>query len=304
MRIPLSPTLVRTLEQPRVDVATTPGAASSGTGTATAPEVTPVEAPSDAYGAQEAQLNEWAQRFGALANAVGTASAATQPQQVACVADLSSMKVPQLGGPAEGSPSVLQQTKDSNCGSAVAVMLGKDKGTTGAKPSTATETMDALESRFTNGDGTTPHELSNMIAHEGAEVTQASGSFDKKLMDDALARDGKAAVLVDSNKVDPNAKDAGKGRAHWVTVDGKDAQGNYTVKDPGTGKSVKMDAGALEDAVSTAWSEHNGGGMLVVEQAAGTTEAERAQRGGEIATALGNSDGGGSRKAAFARESS
>ncbi|AKF79049.1 hypothetical protein MFUL124B02_00625 [Myxococcus fulvus 124B02] len=302
MRIPLSPNLVRTLEQPRVGVVTTPGAASSGADTATAPEVTPVEAPGDAYGAQEAQLSEWVQRFGALASAVGTASA-TQPQQVACVSDLSSMKVPQLGGPVEGA-SVLQQTKDSNCGSAVAVMLGKDKGTTGAKPSTETETMDALESRFTNGDGTTPHELSNMIAHEGAAVTQASGSFDKKLMDDALARDGKAAVLVDSNKVDPNAKDAGKGRAHWVTVDGKDAQGNYTVKDPGTGKTVKMDAGALEDAVGTAWSEHNGGGMLVVEQAAGTTEAERAQRGGEIATALGNSDGGGSRKGAFARESS
>ncbi|MBZ4411519.1 hypothetical protein K8640_25210 [Myxococcus sp. XM-1-1-1] len=300
MRIPLSPTLVRTLEQPRVDVTPAPGAAASGTGTAAAPEVTPVEAPTDAYGAQEAQLSEWVQRFGALASAVGTASA-TQPQQVACVSDLSSMKVPQLGGPADGA-SVLQQTKDSNCGSAVAVMLGKDKGTTGAKPST--ETMDSLESRFTNGDGTTPHELSNMIAHEGAAVTQASGSFDKKLMDEALARDGKAAVLVDSNKVDPNAKDAGKGRAHWVTVDGKDAQGNYTVKDPGTGKSVKMDAGALEDAVGTAWSEHNGGGMLVVEKAEGTTEAERAQRGGEIATALGNSDGGGSRKGAFARESS
>ncbi|MBZ4399275.1 hypothetical protein OWM54_21770 [Myxococcus sp. MISCRS1] len=300
MRIPLSPTLVRTLEQPRVDVTPAPGAAASGTGTAAAPEVTPVEAPTDAYGAQEAQLSEWVQRFGALASAVGTASA-TQPQQVACVSDLSSMKVPQLGGPADGA-SVLQQTKDSNCGSAVAVMLGKDKGTTGAKPST--ETMDSLESRFTNGDGTTPHELSNMIAHEGAAVTQASGSFDKKLMDEALARDGKAAVLVDSNKVDPNAKDAGKGRAHWVTVDGKDAQGNYTVKDPGTGKSVKMDAGALEDAVGTAWSEHNGGGMLVVEKAEGTTEAERAQRGGEIATALGNSDGGGSRRGAFARESS
>ncbi|WP_408888503.1 hypothetical protein ACJ2CR_27135 [Myxococcus faecalis] len=300
MRIPLSPTLVRTLEQPRVDVTPAPGAAASGTGTAAAPEVTPVEAPTDAYGAQEAQLSEWVQRFGALASAVGTASA-PQPQQVACVSDLSSMKVPQLGGPADGA-SVLQQTKDSNCGSAVAVMLGKDKGTTGAKPST--ETMDSLESRFTNGDGTTPHELSNMIAHEGAAVTQASGSFDKKLMDEALARDGKAAVLVDSNKVDPNAKDAGKGRAHWVTVDGKDAQGNYTVKDPGTGKSVKMDAGALEDAVGTAWSEHNGGGMLVVEKAEGTTEAERAQRGGEIATALGNSDGGGSRRGAFARESS
>jgi hypothetical protein len=300
VRIPLSPTLVRTLEQPRVDVTPAPGAAASGTGTAAAPEVTPVEAPTDAYGAQEAQLSEWVQRFGALASAVGTASA-TQPQQVACVSDLSSMKVPQLGGPADGA-SVLQQTKDSNCGSAVAVMLGKDKGTTGAKPST--ETMDSLESRFTNGDGTTPHELSNMIAHEGAAVTQASGSFDKKLMDEALARDGKAAVLVDSNKVDPNAKDAGKGRAHWVTVDGKDAQGNYTVKDPGTGKSVKMDAGALEDAVGTAWSEHNGGGMLVVEKAEGTTEAERAQRGGEIATALGNSDGGGSRRGAFARESS
>jgi len=272
----------------------------------TSSAATPVEAPSDTFAAQEAIGRALTNLFSAAIPAAGESAPATA-NPVGCVSDLSQTQAaPELGGWEDPAASVLEQTKDSNCGSAVAVMLGKAKGTgTSTAAASDQQAMDALESRFTDGGGTTAHELSNMIAHEGAQVTQSATWFDRGLMDDALKRDGKAAVLVDSNKVDPTLKNEGKGRAHWVTVDGKDDQGKYKVKDPGTGKTVSLEAGELEDAVGTSWREHQSGGMLVVEKAEGTTEAQRAEQGGQKAAALGNTEGGGSRaKANFARESS
>ncbi|NTX10419.1 hypothetical protein HUA76_06445 [Myxococcus sp. CA056] len=306
MSVTLPPNLARPpVEQSRTGVVRVPVAGPSAeTETQPAAPVAKLEEqPADAYGAQEASRQAWSQRFTAP-TAAGEVSPATA-RIVSCVKDMAEA-APALGGWDEDKdPSVLEQTKDVNCGSAVAVMLGKAKGTGTTAAASDQQTMDALESRFTDGNGTTAHELSNMIAHEGAQVTQSASTFDRGLMDEALKRDGKAAVLVDSNKVDPSLKDAGKGRAHWVTVDGKDDQGKYKVKDPGTGKTVSLDAGELEDAVGTSWREHQGGGMLVIDKAEGTTEAQRAEQGGHKVAALGNTEGGGSRsKSNFARESS
>ncbi|NVJ26231.1 MULTISPECIES: hypothetical protein [Myxococcus] len=307
MSISLPPNLVRStvVEQSRSGVPRVPVAGQAEELQKQTPSAaTPVEAPSDTFAAQEAVRRALTNLFSAATAASGESAPATA-NPVGCVSDLSKTQAaPEIGG-WDKDASVLEQTKDSNCGSAVAMMLGKSHGTETQGATTKEAAMDALESRFTDGGGTTAHELSNMIAHEGAQVTQSATSFDRGMMDEALKRDGKAAVLVDSNKVDPTAKDAGKGRAHWVTVDGKDDQGKYKVKDPGTGKTVSLEAGELEDAVGTSWREHQSGGMLVVEKAEGTTEAQRAEQGGQKAAALGNTEGGGSRsKANFARESS
>ncbi|MCP3102479.1 hypothetical protein LZ198_26755 [Myxococcus sp. K15C18031901] len=299
MSITLSPQMSRVLEQARVGSTRIEEAQQEQAPEAEVSRAV-VEALADAYGAEEASRQAWSNRFSGPA---GTCEVAPTAQVVGSVKDMPA-QAPAING-FGGDGSVIQQTKDANCGSAVATMLGKSKGTTSKDSAQDSQTMDALESRFTDGNGTTAHELSNMVAHEGAQVTQSSSTFDRTMMDQALARDGKAAVLVDSNKVDPNAKDSGTGRAHWVTVEGKSEDGSYKVKDPGTGKSLSLSAGELEDAVGTSWREHQGGGMLVVEQAQGTTEAERAEKGGHLIGALGTTEGGGSRaKSNFGRESS
>ncbi|MCE9668557.1 hypothetical protein LY474_12110 [Myxococcus stipitatus] len=257
-----------------------------------------VEALSDLYGAEEASRQAWTNRF---CGPTGAGEVAPTAPVVGNVKDVPT-RAPEIGGWSDG---VIQQTKDANCGSAVATMLGKSTGTTSKDGAQDSQTMNALESRFTDGNGTTAHELSNMIAHEGAQVTMGSSLFDTNLVDEALKRDGKAAVLLDSNKVDPSAKGAGPGRTHWVTIEGKNADGTYKVNDPATGKSVSLSASELTDAVNTSWQQHQSGGMLLVEKAAGTTEAERAERGGHLIGALGTSEGGGSRaKKTFGRESS
>lgn len=262
---------------------------------------TPVQAEqaTDAFAA-EALTQAWANRFQPAAGVplddssfrVGLAGAPAAPE---------------IGGwdDVGKDPDVIQQTKENNCGSAVAVMLGNELGTSKTQPESNTQKMDALESRFTNGQGTTPHELSNMLANQGAKVTQTSSTLDKGVLDQALSGEGKAAVMVDSSVVDPTAKGGETGRAHWVTVEGKDDQGRYRVKDPSTGKNVAVDADKLANAVDKSWEQHQGGGMMIVESAKGASEAQAAQEGGEKAVALGNTDGGGSRAMGnFGRESS
>ncbi|RKG68153.1 hypothetical protein D7V88_40795 [Corallococcus terminator] len=312
MSVTLPPSLQRPV-QPRVEVTPSnqkPQAAAQQaelpqakvvTSVETAPTAVQTEQATDAFAAQEAiqMLQGWASRF-----ASGAGSA---PESDA-------LRVGQAGAPQEPAPeigdweedaSVVQQTKDKNCGAAVAVMLGNEKGTGKAQGASDTEKMDALDSRFTDGDGTTPIELSNMLANQGVKVTESSSKLDKNALDSALSRDGKAAVLVDSAKVDPKAKGGEKGQAHWVTVEGKDDQGRYKVKDPGTGKSVKMDADKLSDAVDTSLREHKTGGMVIVEGANGASEADIVGESNAKVATLANEEGGGSRAMAnFGRESS
>ncbi|MBE4748131.1 hypothetical protein G4177_08045 [Corallococcus sp. ZKHCc1 1396] len=266
-----------------------------------APTAVQTEHASDAFAAEDAirMLQGWANRFASGAGASPEADAlrvgqACAPQEAA----------PQIGD-WEDDASVVQQTKEQNCGAAVAVMLGNEKGTGKTQAASDTEKMDALDSRFTDGDGTTPIELSNMLASQGVKVTESASKLDKGLLDDALSRDGKAAVLVDSSKVDPRAQAGEKGQAHWVTVEGKDDQGRYKVKDPGTGKSVKMDADKLSDAVDTSLREHKTGGMVIVEGANGASEEQVAAESNSKVASLANEEGGGSRAMSrFGRESS
>ncbi|WP_223643434.1 hypothetical protein [Corallococcus sp. EGB] len=264
------------------------------------PTAVQTEQATDAFAVVQALNQAWASRFqsvsGASAQDLGVnGTLANAPQ------------APELGGwdDVGADPDVLKQTNQNNCGAAVAVMLGNEIGSSKTQPTSNKEKMDALESRFTQGQGTSPHELSNMLANQGAKVTQTSAKLDTKALDEALARGGKGAVMVDSCLVDPTTKPGETGRAHWVSVEGKDDQGRYLLKDPSTGSKIPVDAQRLADSMEISWNQHQGGGMMIVESAQGMSEAQAAQEGGLKAVALGNTDGGGSRAMSnFGRESS
>jgi hypothetical protein len=269
-------------------------------GAESTPTAVQTEQATDAFAA-EALKQAWAGRFQPTAGAAPV-------EDTFRVGQAGAPQAPEISFDEEAKgqdAGVLQQTKDKNCGAAVAVMLGNELGTSKADPTSNKQKMDALESRFTQGQGTSPHELSNMLANQGAKVTDTSSQFDQGKVDKALANGSKAAVMVDSSLVDGSDKAGQKGQAHWVTVEGKDDKGNYTVKDPSTGKKMTLSPQELKDAVGKSWEQHQGGGTMIVDAAKGTSEAQAAQAGGEKAVALGNTDGGGSRAMSnFGRESS
>ncbi|WP_147445141.1 hypothetical protein [Corallococcus sp. CA053C] len=265
-----------------------------------------VEQATDAYAAVGDLMRAWSSRFQA-----GGDASAQEPGFGVGPAGANPEPAPEIGGwEAEGSTegsdsSVLKQTKQTNCGAAVAVMLSKDLGTGKTQSGSDTQKMDALESRFTDGKGTSPHELSNMLANQGLKVTQTSAGLDKDSLDQTLARGGKAAVMVDSCLVDPTTKEGETGLAHWVSVEGKDDQGRYLLKDPSTGTRIPVDAQRLADSMEISWAKHQGGGMMLVESANGVGEPQAAAESGQKVASMGNTDGVGSRaQANFGRESS
>lgn len=191
------------------------------------------------------------------------------------------------------SQSVLQQTSDDNCGPAAALMAAGLKGGSGAA---AAQRMAELESKFTDGNGTNAEQMSQMLAHEGVSVKQAAFKYDQYTVDQSLGQGGKMLAMVDSNQINPGANQQEAGSPHWVVVDGKDSQGNYTVKDPGTGSAYNVDFNALSNAVDHGWWKHQGGGMLLAEDAKGAASgAGLAMSNAAKIVPLPREDGGGSK---------
>ncbi len=201
------------------------------------------------------------------------------------------------------APDVIKQTKDANCGAAVAAMLS---GTAGKDAVSAAEKMDSLESRFTNGNGTTPKELAKMLAHEGLEVKKGTSNFDMPSVNEALSRGQQVAVQLDTNRLATGVDTKVAGGSHWVVVDGMDDQGNYLVKDSNTGSKYAVSGQQIADAVGSAWELHQGGGMLVVgAPGSAMDEGTLVEKSALHTDALGDTDGGGSRaRTSFGRESS
>jgi hypothetical protein len=250
-----------------------------GAAPAQAPVSSPASAPrafsTDGFEQASTQQQEWAAKFAAGA-----------------------------GLPPLGSSGVVQQTQDNNCGAAATIMAAGSKGRSAGVSDE--QRMAQLESTFTEGKGTTPEQLSKMLAHEGVSVKQAAFKFDQHTLDQALSKGGKLLVMVDSNQIAPGADKQADGRPHWVVVDGKDAQGNYSVKDPGTGSSYGVDFNQLNSAVDNGWWKHQGGGTLIVENApVGMSEAALADANSKQIVPLAATEGGGSKaEKSFGRESS
>lgn len=197
---------------------------------------------------------------------------------------------------------VVKQTEDNNCGEAAATMLSKSK--TGTEGVSAKDKMDELKSKYATDEGTTPEQMTKMLAHEGVAVKKGDAGVDKAALTDTLHNGGKAVAMVDSNKLD--SKDAqAPGKAHWVVIDGMDDQGRFMVKDPAKGTSKYVDADELAQAVDTSRQTHQSGGVLTVENASGASEDVLAEQGKQSADVLGNTPGGGSySRNSFGRESS
>ncbi|MDC0708674.1 hypothetical protein POL68_09355 [Stigmatella sp. ncwal1] len=251
----------------------------------------------DSFEQASRSLADWASKYSGVSSQAPDTS--LEAPTLEASADLPD---PHLGLSAwEDEKPVVQQTKENNCAPAAVAELAKSEGKYEAQPTS--EKMDALESRFTDGSGTTPHQMSNMLAHEGFEVVDGKAQVDAQSLDNAVLNDKKVMVQLDANKIAPGGDAQQPGSAHWVMVDGKDAQGNYTVKDPSSGSKYSVDAEKLSSAVDASWKENGGGGMLVVDNAQGKDEATLAQANDDYVETLGNTPGGGSRgKATYGRE--
>lgn len=270
---------------------------------ATSPSTAEFQQITDEFEQAANLLQNFAAKFGADAGAdTGESSVGAVGQAAPSVPDLGAAPL-QSNKDASGSTPVLQQSSDTNCGATVATMLADGAG----KGGTAESDTNALNDRFASAEGTTSLQLSNMLAHEGLGVKQAYGSVQQQQIDEALSKGQKIAAQVDSNRILPGATNATEaGKSHWVVVDGKDAQGNYSVKDPGTGKSYSVGIDQLTESVRAGWDKHNAGGVLIVEDVKGAqAEAQLAQEGADHASALGNGPGVGSdARATYGRESS
>ncbi|AEI63546.1 papain-like cysteine protease family protein [Corallococcus macrosporus] len=227
---------------------------------------------------------------------------AQAPQQPA-VPDIVARYFTDSFEPAAGASDVVKQTKDANCGAAVATMLSPTAGKDGAA---AARKMDALESRFTDGGGTTPEELAKMLAHEGLEVKKGTSNFDMPSVNEALSRGQQVVVQVDTNRLATGVDSKVAGGSHWVVVDGMDDKGNYQVKDTNTGSRYSVSGQQIADSVGSAWELHQGGGMLVVgAPQSAMDEGTLVEKANLHTDVLGDTDGGGSRaRGSFGRESS
>lgn len=196
---------------------------------------------------------------------------------------------------------VLRQTQPDNCGAAVAAMLIRAAE---RRPALSTaELMKRLEERHTDGNGTTPGQLTRMLGGQGFKVTRGANQFDMVALENALRGGHKVLAQVDSNLVFPGTASRGPGASHWVAIDGMDSKGRYLVKDPARGQSYYVDLHPLTRAVNARPHADQGGGMLVVESAIGTSRRDLWEEGAKHCGHLGNTPGIGSRTSLLGRES-
>ncbi|MFL5356080.1 cysteine peptidase family C39 domain-containing protein [Archangium sp.] len=201
------------------------------------------------------------------------------------------------------STPVLQQTEDANCGAAAAAMLVRAKD--GKADKSDSDLIDELETQFASKEGTTPEQLSKMLAHEGIEVKHGTADLEKDTLDEALHTGKKALAMVDSNQISTHASAQEPGKAHWVVIDGMDQKGRYMVKDPGTGSSYFVKPEELNKAIATGREKHQSGGMMIVENTKSQApEPVLAEESAKKSEALGKGQGGGSNTSRFGRESS
>ncbi len=198
---------------------------------------------------------------------------------------------------------VLQQTSDTNCGAAAAAMLARAKG--GKEGVSDKQLVSELGARHSSQEGTTPKQLSKMLADEGIKVKEGTATLDKGALDGTLTSGGKAVAMVDSNKIVPGGAAKPAGKAHWVVIDGMDDKGRYMVKDPGNASSYFVKADTLAKALDSTRQTNQSGGMLLVENARDAAPKEAlAEEGTKKAEVLGDKPGTGSNTGRFGRESS
>jgi hypothetical protein len=153
--------------------------------------------------------------------------------------------ISQLQDSTNGVPGV-RTTGQNWCGPAVGATVARMLGTpASANPG---KLMQQLAGKYTNPAGTTPDNMMKMVQDVGAHVDGGiiAGSYNHGQMDAQLTKGNK--VIAQIGLKDPKS---GQHAAHWVLVTGKDAEGNYLVKDPLRGE-LAMTPNALRNAVYNA----------------------------------------------------
>ncbi len=202
----------------------------------------------------------------------------------------------------ERSSQVVKQSGNENCGAAAVATLASATGDTSV---TNEQRMNELTQQFGTGEGATPAQVSEMLTAQGLKVTSGDATLDEQALDTSLRQGGKAMVMVDSNLVNPATQDQGPGTPHWVVVDGMDKEGNYLVKDPGTGGSYYVSPEQLGTSMEATRESTGGGGILTVEkQKADETREDAKQQSRENADKIGHTPGKGSNSRRAGRETS
>lgn len=293
------PSLLEPLVQPKGPQAPTPGAA-----TVSPPGST------DSFEPLSKAQEKWAAKFAEVVATIAPELEQLAPTEFKTLKDVANSVNEQrntVAGEQQGkwatSTPVLQQTEEANCGAAAAAMLVRAKE--GKADKSDTELMGELKNQFASQEGTTPKQLTKMLAHEGIEVKRGADKLDKGALDEALHTGNKAVAMVDSNQIAARGAAQEPGKAHWVVIDGMDDKGRYMVKDPGNGSSYFVKPEELNKAISTGREKHQAGGMLIVENTKSQApEPVLAAEGEKKAEVLGQGPGGGSNTWRFGRESS
>ena len=267
------------------------------------------QTPEDSFQEVSKALTEFASKFSAQVGAppVAQQQALKSFKSVVNAANeqrnLLSQDNLQKGGWKSIAP-VIQQTSETDCGAAAAAMLTRAKG--GRKGLSDKQLVKDLSTRFSSQEGTTPKQLSTMLASQGIKVKKGTSELNKGALDRTLNTGGKAVAMVDSNKIVPGGDGKPAGKAHWVVIDGMDDKGRYMVKDPSKASSYFVKADTLAKAVESTRETNQAGGMLLVEntRAEAPNKQALAEEGMKKAEVLGDTPGTGSNTRRFGRESS
>ncbi|CAM3581025.1 hypothetical protein G4177_26020 [Corallococcus sp. ZKHCc1 1396] len=170
-------------------------------------------------------------------------------------------------------------------------------------------------------DGATPDELGAILGSMGIEVTSGSDKCNPTALSNALNKGQYAVALVDSNallntKLKPKDRTQEPGQLHWITIDAVDRgksrlsqeDDRYHVRDSVNG-DYWVHASDMKKIVSEAQSRHGSGGIITVQMEKGrATKApdhleKLARKNLEHTAALGDGNGGASRRASIAESS-
>jgi hypothetical protein len=297
MSMTIPPSTVQT--PPRVAKSTTPEPTPAPESAPPPPKLTSdLTKVTDDYQQALVAQKEWLIKYGAPQEQIEALDAAIEKNQES-VLELNNARNSQNnqvaleqkdnGGWASEAP-VLRQKGNSDCGETVAAMFkGAKEGQERVQGEQGQGVVNDFKSRFTQGDGTTPSEMADMLTSEGLEVKHSSKSLERGAMDEALRNGDKAAVMLDS-KISGSPDDV-SGNAHWVLIDGMDNEGRYLVKDPSNGSSYYAKPEDVANAIDTNQGKRQAGGVLIVGNPDVPTDL--ANKNKDNAETLGDKPGGG-----------
>jgi len=182
---------------------------------------------------------------------------------------------------------VVKQIGTSDCGPAAVASLMRANGRARLLPNGALVWGLAKELQFKHGtdlrgQGTRARDIVKMLNDHGMQAVGAGTLVSE--MAGFAAKGNKFVAQID---FDRNGQ---TNDSHWVAIDGINAQGQFLVKDPGTGTSYTLSAQQLQQAMDAGKAKNRGGGYIAVDPTSRVGLAPAA-----VEKALGDDKSGGIR---------